>query len=420
MGRTGDAAHQDPLRAPHRRPARRPRRRGRGVLGPHPARHDPAGLPASLRPHRGHAGPSPAAGVRGDHDARGVRQHGPQRHRLPVCGRLQRRAVRRHPLRARADVLPARPRRHAGLRAQVQGRVLGLQGERVRAHQLPRPGRDGAHARGRRRRRARLRARRRRRAGRGPASGAGLRRFPPRRGAPSHRAGDEPRLLAPRRATEPRASPVQVRGQEAGHRGDQAGRARRARQAPARPAVDRLPGGPSRHRREAHSPAGRAAVRCPRGLRAVARDERHPSTPGRLRHGAHHAPAGRPDVRAGACARGHRAQVHRRHDAHDGGPEHAPALGQRGRPARGLLRARASTPRADGGGHHRRHHGVPRHRHVQAGDLVVARAGRAAHEGPSRRGPRPRPQREAPAHQDERLLQLLRPASRRRSRASSA
>ena len=82
------------------------------------------------------------------HHARSVRQLRPQRHRLPARRRLPHGGVRRHALRERADVLPARPRRHAGLRAQVQGRVLGLQGQRLRPDQLPRPRRHRAHARG--------------------------------------------------------------------------------------------------------------------------------------------------------------------------------------------------------------------------------------------------------------------------------
>ena len=64
VGRPGDAADQGSLRAAHRRSARRPRRGGRGVLGPDPARHDPAGLPAPLRAHRRHARPAAAAGRR--------------------------------------------------------------------------------------------------------------------------------------------------------------------------------------------------------------------------------------------------------------------------------------------------------------------------------------------------------------------
>ena len=56
----------------------------RGVLGRHPARHHAPGHPAALRPHRGHARPDAPAGRGRHHDARGVRQLGPQRHRLPV------------------------------------------------------------------------------------------------------------------------------------------------------------------------------------------------------------------------------------------------------------------------------------------------------------------------------------------------
>ena len=76
----------------------------------------------------------------------------------PYAGVCRDRAVRRRALRARADVLPAGPRRHAGLRAQVQGRLLGLQGERLRPDQLPRHGRHRAHASGGRRDQARVRA----------------------------------------------------------------------------------------------------------------------------------------------------------------------------------------------------------------------------------------------------------------------
>ena len=141
----------------------------------------------------------------------------------PHRGRLPHGGVRRHALRARADVLPARPRRHPGLRAQVQGRVLGLQGERLRPDELPRHRRHRAHARGRRQDRARLRAGASA-AGSGavPQAAQAVRRVPARGGAAADRAGDEPRVRAPGRAGEPRARAHQVRGQEAGHRGDQA------------------------------------------------------------------------------------------------------------------------------------------------------------------------------------------------------
>ncbi len=68
------------------------------------------------------------------------------RHRVPLRRGLPGRGLRRHPVRARSHVLPARSRRHAGLRAQVQGGVLRLQGERLRVDQLPRSRRHRAHA----------------------------------------------------------------------------------------------------------------------------------------------------------------------------------------------------------------------------------------------------------------------------------
>ena len=66
------------------------------------------------------------------------------------------------------------------------------------------------------------------------------------------------------RAPESRAGSVQVRRQEAGHRGDQASRARRARQAPPRSAMDGVPG---RSRTPpTRSPSARRA-RCRRSCR---------------------------------------------------------------------------------------------------------------------------------------------------------
>ena len=130
----------------------------------------------------------------------------------------------------------------------------GCKDERLRPDELPRPRRHRAHARGERQDRARLRAGRRRRARRGAADGAAVRRVPARGGAAADRAGDEPRVRAPRRASEPRARALQVRGQEAGHRGVQAPGAGGARQAAPRSALDRVPRRPARHRREAAAP----------------------------------------------------------------------------------------------------------------------------------------------------------------------
>ena len=85
------------------------------------------------------------------------------------------RGLRRHALRPRADLLPARAPRHPGLRAQVQDRVLGLQAAPVRAGQLPRHRLHRGHPRGGRNDPARLRVLRRRRAGRGAATGQAAR-----------------------------------------------------------------------------------------------------------------------------------------------------------------------------------------------------------------------------------------------------
>ena len=85
--------------------------------GLHPAHHDPSGHPASLHPHRGHAGPHASPRRRGHHDERGLRKLGPQRDGLPVCRRLQRSVVRRDPLRARVYVLLPRASRRPRLRS---------------------------------------------------------------------------------------------------------------------------------------------------------------------------------------------------------------------------------------------------------------------------------------------------------------
>ena len=62
----------------------------------------------------------------GHHDARGVRQLGPQHHRVPVRRRRRRRAVRRHAVRRGADALPAAASAQLVAAAQVQDRVRRL------------------------------------------------------------------------------------------------------------------------------------------------------------------------------------------------------------------------------------------------------------------------------------------------------
>ena len=163
VGCARHAADQDPDGAPQRRPARRAGRDLRGVFGRHPARHHPPGFPAPLRPHRGHARHDAPAGGGRHHHARGLRQHRSQRHRLPDRRGLPDGIVRRHPLRQRPHLFPARARRHPGLRAQVQGGLLGLPGGGLRPDQLPRRRLHRQDAHGGRAAEARLRLLRRRR-----------------------------------------------------------------------------------------------------------------------------------------------------------------------------------------------------------------------------------------------------------------
>ena len=167
-------------------------------------------------------------------------------------------------------------------------------------------------------------------------------------------------------------------------------------------------------------PAGPLPARCRRrrsdGFGAWRESNVVPQRQPGLRHGDPHAAARRPDVRAGARAGRRRPQVHGRRHAHDRRAEHAAALGERGRPARRLRGAREDRPRDGRRLDDQRHHGLPGHRHVQARHLVVARARGRAHAPHPQVGHRQGPERQAPAHQGERLLQLVRAAPRRRPR----
>ncbi len=131
----------------------------------------------------------------------------------PFAGVCNDRGVRRHAVRARAHLLPARPPRHAGLRPQVQDRLLRLQAARragwpTSTTSAPSPRSREVDGKVR----ARLRALRRRRPGRGAAAGQAARRVRARGGAAAAGPGDVPRVRAARRAQEPRPRAAQVRG----------------------------------------------------------------------------------------------------------------------------------------------------------------------------------------------------------------
>ena len=135
------------------------------------AERDRAVRAAQQGPHHDapeHPDPPHPAGRRGEGDprdlrlrpvlARGLRQHGAQRHRRPVGGRLRGRAVRPDPLRGRLRALLRAPPHDAADAAQGQDRVHGHR-RRQRDHRHPRHRLHPAHPR----RHARLRDARRRR-----------------------------------------------------------------------------------------------------------------------------------------------------------------------------------------------------------------------------------------------------------------
>ena len=387
-------------------------------------RHHAPGLPAPLRPHRGHARPHAPPGRGRHHHPRGLRQRGAQRHRLPARRRLPRpRPSTSRPTRDALIALPARPPRHArtsGASSRspsraARGDACGL----VNMHDF---GAASPRTRGRgRRRAARLRALRRRRPRRRAAPGQAARRVRPRGGAAADRAGHRARLRPPRREDEPQPRPHQVPGREARHRRVQAPGARGARQScRTTRAGPRTSPTSQRYRRDAAASAGRAAERRRRGPRAStswrATNVYRQRQPG-YAVATVTLPLGDLTSDQTRAPGRHRPQVRRRHRAHDGRAEHRPALGERGRPAGALRRARRRSASATPGagtivditacpGTDTCKLGIASSRGL-AGEL---RTRLAATRVRARRG------RARPAHQGQRLLQLLRPAPRRRPR----
>ncbi len=118
----------------------------------------------------------------------------------PRAGVCTDETLRRHALRARSRLLPARPQGRAGLRPQVQDLVLGLRRERLRAGAHARHRLVAATAYGQRwHAQARLRDVRRRRPRLGALSGQAVLRVRRRGRAAAGGAGDLPRVRAPRR-----------------------------------------------------------------------------------------------------------------------------------------------------------------------------------------------------------------------------
>ena len=128
VGRARHAADQDPVRAADRRPAGRAGRRAPRST-PTASCTSPPARTSSSTSSTSRTRPTcmrrlAAVGIT-TREACGNTVRNVTA--CPHAGVCRDGGVRRHALRARADVLPARPPRHAGLRAQVQDRVLGLQ-----------------------------------------------------------------------------------------------------------------------------------------------------------------------------------------------------------------------------------------------------------------------------------------------------
>ena len=246
----------------------------------HQPHHHAAGHSVPLRRHQRHARHLPPSGRGGHHHARGLRQHGAQRDRLPVRGRLPDESVRRHALCRGHGLLSC----CAIPDAQNFGRKFKIAFSGCAAACL-RTGDDARH----RRDRGGSRGKRQAPARASPVYlGGGLGAIPhqaklysefvPGRGDAAAGAGGRPRLRAPRREEESRQGPHEVPGGEAGHgRVRQAG-PRGAREAAARSALDRV------HER------GRA-IRRAAAEAAVGAEARH----GHIRSSK--------DGRAPACAR---------------------------------------------------------------------------------------------------------------------
>ena len=355
----------------HPRPDRRVRLGDREVRAARQgSRHHPPEHPDPPRPAARRREADPRALRRRPLLARGLRQHGPQRHRRPLRRRQRGRAVRHHPLRGGLRPLLRPPPDDPADAAQGEDRVHGHRRGR-RDHRHPR---HRLHpARARRRPRGRDPGRRRHldhAAGR--PDPLRVRRARERR-LPEGLRGRVPDLRPPGvAARQPRPRPDQGADRQDRHRrlprdgrGGARGRlGRRAR------LLDRPPR--LRDRRGGQRAGPPVVAASPNGdrsrVRPLPRGERPPAAPGGLQRGRGQDHPRRPDPRPAARARPDHARVHRRLGPHDRAPELRPALGpRRGRLRRLAAPRRARARRRRGRRDHRRRL-LPRHRQLQARD----------------------------------------------------
>ena len=326
--------------------AGRPRR---GVLRPHPARHHAPGHPAALRPHRGHARHA-CAGWRRSASRRARRAATPCATSPPA----------RSPASAATEAFDVTPYAHAltffllgHADTQDFGRKfkVAFSGCKDNACGLTNFHDLGAIARTReveRQDRARLRA------GTSAAASARCRStaklfdefLPEEELLPIAQAMC--RVFARLGEKENRAARAhQVPGQEAGHRRDPSAWCSRSAPscAPTRAGRRSSPTCTPPTRSRSAPPGTLPAGPHPDGFEAWRATNVVAAAPAGLRRWPTVTlPLGDLTSRAGARAGRRRPQVHGRHDAHDGRAEHAPPLGQRGRPARRLRGARGDRP----------------------------------------------------------------------------
>ena len=380
VGRARDAADQDPVRAgsPPTSWTCSPSV-AEEYSDAHPARHDPPGLPAALRPHRGHArharGGWPLSASRRARRAATRSATSPPARIAGVC---------------RTEAFDVTPYAHAltffllghpdtqdfGRKFKVafsgcEQNACGLtnfhdlgaiartredDGETSAASSWYVGGGLGAV----------------------PQQAQAVRRVPARGGAAADRAGDQPRVRAPRReerTARARASSSWSRSWAS--RSSSAWCSRSAPSCAPDPRWTAFLADLHAHRREAAAPGRQAAGGAlPRGLRRLARDQRHAAAPGRLRRWRRVTLPLGDLTREQARALGRRRpQVHGRHHAHHRRAEHAAPLGQRGRPARRSTRRSKAIGLADAGRRdHQRHH-APARAPTRASSASRRRAG---------------------------------------------
>ena len=142
-GRRADAAREGAAGHREQRADARVRHGGVEVLARLRPRDDAAEHPAALRAAEGLRRRDADPGRRRADHARGVRQRGAQRDRLPLHGHVVERDLRRLSVRRGADPLLPAASAGRGAAAQVQDRVRGLhRGSRARVDQRHRLARE--------------------------------------------------------------------------------------------------------------------------------------------------------------------------------------------------------------------------------------------------------------------------------------